>query len=69
MTIADAKDMIFDLRYEHYYKGPELDRDRAGKGELWFFIYPFNDLEIYIKIKLIFSESAMCLSFHEEGQY
>lgn len=71
LTIDDTKDIIFNLNYTHYYKGPENDRDTEKEGEVWFFIYPFMEIEIdiYIKLRLEINTQVVCLSFHEEGEF
>ncbi len=69
MDLDDVKEILLDLNYEHYHNGPEADRDITKKGEVWFFIYPFDDILIYIKVRVEVSVEVVCISFHEEGDF
>jgi len=59
------------LSPEHCYAGPE-DDDNPGRplGAVYKFKYPWNEYEIYIKLKVPLDEkirwkATICFSFHE----
>ena len=59
---------IVGLGVDDYSSGPEEDRDRPG--EVWVFGRQVENLEVYIKLKLVKDsatgqEYLKCLSFHE----
>jgi len=64
-----VKEYLLQLTYKNYFNGPETDRDEnKSPGEIMFFGADINDIEIYIKVKLLSLNNGkfcMCLSFHE----
>lgn len=67
LTISDAKLEILELVVDDYYKGPKQDFDRPG--EIWEFKKKVNEVQFYIKLKIIEEngESILkCLGFHED---
>jgi len=65
IRIRQAKDIILQLTYEDYSKGPKEDRDRP-RGNLWEFGTKIGDDDVYIKLSDDFSRNiAKCLSFHK----
>ena len=64
----DIKDIILNLEVDDYYKGPE--KDEAGfEGEIWIFTPSFQDIKLYIKIRLANQTLVICISIHEYGIY
>ena len=63
---SDALDVIYNLSYNDYVKGPEEDRDRPGTDKFWIFKnIRFGEL-LYIKIKILYQidKSLLIVSFH-----
>lgn len=65
----DIKRIILDLEYSDYYKGPENDKNSECEGFIWFFSPKFEDLKLYIKIRIESKKRAICISIHEFGLY
>lgn len=64
----DIKDIILNLEVEDYYKGPE--EDEAGfEGEIWIFTPIFQNIKLYIKIRLANNTLVVCISIHKYGIY
>lgn len=64
----DIKDIILNLEVDDYHKGPE--EDEAGfEGEIWIFTPMFQDIKLYIKIRLANNTLVICISIHEYGIY
>ena len=64
----DIKDIILNLEVNDYYKGPE--EDEAGfEGEIWIFTPIFQDIKLYIKIRLANNTLVVCISIHKYGIY
>ena len=64
----DIKDIILNLEVDDYYKGPE--EDEAGfEGEIWIFTPIFQDIKLYIKIRLANNTLVVCISIHKYGIY
>ena len=64
ITPKQAKQEIFGLTCEDYYRGPIPDKDRKGE-EFWEFGKTICGQEIFIKLKTISKHSvAVCFSFH-----
>ena len=64
----DIKAIILNLEIDDYYKGPE--KDEAGyEGEIWIFTPSFQDIKLYIKIRLANNTLVICISIHEYGIY
>ncbi len=64
----DIKDIILNLEVDDYYKGPE--EDEAGfEGEIWIFTPIFQNIKLYIKIRLANNTLVVCISIHKYGIY
>lgn len=64
----DIKNIILSLEVDDYYKGPE--EDEAGlEGEIWIFAPFFQNIRLYIKIRLVNNTLVICISIHEYGVY
>ena len=64
ITIPQAKDEIFGLTFEDYYRGPIPDMGPGG-GEYWEFGKTICGQEIFIKLKTVSKHGvAICFSFH-----
>lgn len=64
----DIKDIILNLEVDDYYKGPE--EDEAGfQGEIWIFTPIFQNIKLYIKIRLANNTLVVCISIHKYGIY
>ena len=64
----DIKDIILNLEVDDYYKGPEED-DAGFEGEIWIFIPTFQNIKLYIKIRLANNTVVICISIHEYGNF
>lgn len=67
LTIADAKEEIFELVVGDYYKGPKQDFERSG--EIWEFKKKVDGIQFYIKIKIVEENGEAilkCLGFHDD---
>lgn len=66
LTWNDAKDEIYDLKYQNYVKGPEEDRDYPNEDKLWVFKKKILGETIYVKFKIQYlkNKEAKILSFH-----
>ena len=68
LLINDIKNIILDLEIDDYYKGPE--KDEAGfDGEVWIFTPNFQDIKLYVKLRLSNNILVVCISIHEYGIY
>ena len=66
LLINNIKDIILNLEINDYYKGPE--KDEAGfEGEIWVFTPTFQNIKLYIKIRLNNNTLVVCISIHEYG--
>lgn len=68
LLINDIKNIILNLEVDDYYKGPEED-DVGLEGEIWIFTPIFQDIKLYIKIRLANNTLIVCISIHEYGIY
>ncbi len=65
ISIAQAVNVILELTYKNYVKGPSLDRDRPGQN-VWEFGCYLDNNELYIKLSNNFKYGiAKCISFHK----
>ena len=64
----DIKDIILNLEVDDYYKGPEED-DAGFEGEIWIFTPIFQNIKLYIKIRLANNTVVICISIHEYGNF
>jgi len=65
----DVKDIIRSLSVSDCFSGPEKDRDIRFKGEIFKFSPMYNDMKLYIKIRIENINKSVCLSIHEFGLY
>ena len=65
----DVKDIIRQLSIEDCFSGPEKDRDSQYKGWIFKFSPVFEDIKLYIKIRIENIDKSICLSVHEFGKY
>ena len=64
LTIAQAREIILQLTYINYSKGPESDVFYEGHN-IWEFGQNVEDKEVYIKLSDNFDyKIAKCISFH-----
>lgn len=69
LTIADAKEAILGLVVGDYYKGPKQDLDPNRPGEIWEFKKNVDDMQFYVKVKIVQENGEKilkCLGFHED---
>lgn len=69
LTISDAKDEIFGLVVEDYYKGPKQDLDPLKPGDIWEFKKNIDGQQFYIKVKIVQVNGVdivKCLGFHQD---
>lgn len=64
----DIKDIILNLEVDDYYRGPEED-DAGFEGEIWIFTPTFQNIRLYIKIRLANNTLVICISIHEYGNF
>lgn len=68
LLINDIKNIILNIEIDDYYKGPE--KDEAGfDGEVWIFTPNFQDIKLYVKLRLSNNILVVCISIHEYGIY
>ena len=65
----DIKDIIRRLSVEDCFSGPEEDRDPQYEGWVFKFSPLFEDIKLYIKIRVENTEKSVCMSVHEFGKY
>lgn len=71
LSEEDALLFISKLRAEHHEEGPNDDHNMTP-GSVCVFLYPYKNIRLYIKLKLLVSkngEAGAVLSFHDEGNY
>ena len=64
----DIKNIILNLEVNDYYAGPEED-DAGFEGEIWIFTPIFQNVKLYIKLRLANNTLLVCISIHEYGNY
>ena len=69
LSIEDVKNIILNLSTEDCFPGPENDRDLSYEGWIFKFSPIFENVKLYIKIRVESSEKSVCLSVHEFGKY
>lgn len=70
LTILDAKSEILGLVVGDYYKGPKQDLDPNKPGDIWEFKKNIDEIQFYVKIKIIQENGEdilKCLGFHEDN--
>ncbi len=65
----DVKDIIRQLSVEDCFSGPEKDRNPQYDGWIFKFCPIFENIKLYIKIRIESTEKSVCLSVHEFGKY
>lgn len=69
LNIEDIKNIVRMLTVQDYFAGPEEDRDSKYEGWIFKFAPVFENIKLYIKIRIESNEKSVCLSFHEFGKY
>lgn len=69
LSIEDVKNIILNLSTEDCFSGPENDRNLRYEGWIFKFSPMFENVKLYIKIRVESSEKSVCLSVHEFGKY
>ena len=69
LTNDDVKNIIKQLSVEDCFAGPEKDRDSQYDGWVFKFNPLFENIKLYIKIRVESTEKSICLSVHEFGKY
>ena len=69
LTNEDVKDIVRQLSVSDCFAGPEEDRNPQYKGWLFKFAPLFENIKLYIKIRVESTEKSVCLSVHEFGKY
>lgn len=69
LNYEDVKYIIKGLSIEDCFSGPEMDRDSKYKGMIFKFSPVFENIKLYIKIRIENKENAICISVHEFGKY
>ena len=65
----DVKNIVRELNVDDCFAGPEEDRDPMYDGWIFKFKPMFEDVQLYIKIRIENVEKSVCLSVHEFGKY
>ena len=65
----DIKDIIRSLSVEDCFAGPEEDRNPKYEGWIFKFKPIFENIQLYIKIRVENIGKSVCLSVHEFGKY
>ena len=69
LTNNDIKNIIRQLSVEDCFSGPEADRDSQYEGLIFKFSPIFENLKLYLKIRIENRDKAICISVHEFGKY
>lgn len=69
LSIEDVKNIILNLSTEDCFSGSENDRDLSYEDWIFKFSPMFENVKLYIKIRVESSEKSVCLSVHEFGKY
>lgn len=69
LTHKDIKNIIKQLSVEDCFSGPEADRDLQYNGWIFKFNPMFDNIKLYIKIRVENIDKAVCISVHEFGKY
>jgi hypothetical protein len=67
LTIKHVKEIIMDLTYKNYYRGPDNDIGSNRQGVVWEFGYEIDNINFYIKLKIEKrgeKDCLVCLSFY-----
>ncbi len=69
LSIADAKNQIYSLVVNDYYKGPKEDFNPNKPGNIWEFKKEIDYVQFYVKLKIVQENGEnilKCISFHED---
>lgn len=69
LSLEDVKNIVKNLSIKDCFSGPEADRDDNYKGWIFKFSPIYNDIKLYIKIRIESRNKSICLSIHEFGKY
>lgn len=61
LTIKHVKEIIMDLTYKNYYRGPDDDIGSNRHGVVWEFGYEIDGINFYIKLKIERRGEKECL--------
>ncbi len=67
LTYNSIKNIIRDLSIDDCFSGPELDRNENYEGAIFKFNPTFEDIKLYIKIRIEDDKKTICISIHEYG--
>lgn len=65
----DVKNIIRSLSVEDCFCGPEPDRNPKFDGPVFKFSPMFEDVKLYVKIRVESTDKSHCMSVHEFGLY
>lgn len=65
----DVKEIIKGLSIEDCFSESELDRNPKYNGMIFKFSPMFENIKLYIKIRIETKDKAICISVHEFGKY
>ncbi len=65
----DVKNIIRGLTVQDCFAGPEEDRNSNYEGFIFKFKPLFENVQLYIKIRIEKTDKAVCLSVHKFGKY
>lgn len=62
----DVKEEIYQLTYDNYISGPDIDRNYPSTDKFWKFKKRIDEKVIYIKFKILYQDdrSVRLVSFH-----
>ena len=69
LDAEDVKEIIKGLSVEDCFSGPEMDRNPKYEGMIFKFSPIFENIKLYIKIRIENKERSVCISVHEFGKY
>ena len=61
----DVIEILLDLSYRDFVGGPEPDHEEGLEGDVFKFIYPWEGIQIYIKLRYDPPNNMVCISFHK----
>lgn len=65
ITAKKREDIIKNLTYKNYSKGPKPETQYGGK-DIWIFGKTIKNQELYIKLTISqHSQNVICISFHK----
>ncbi|MBE5821953.1 MAG: hypothetical protein E7311_05135 [Clostridiales bacterium] len=69
LTNKDVKNIIREMSVDDCFAGPEFDRNPIYNGWIFKFSPMFENVKLYIKIRIENIGKAVCISVHEFGKY